>query len=74
MEGRPVSRILVDNMTTVNVLPSNMLKKLGKQEDDSLSTELTVTNFIGAVTRVKGILPIDLTINNLTSLMAFFVV
>lgn len=74
MEGIPVNRILVDNGATVNILPSTMLKKLGKQEHDLLSTELIVTNFTGGVIKVKGILPIDLTVGNLTLPIAFFMV
>lgn len=74
MEVRSVSRILVDNKATVNVLPSTMLSKLGKYKDHLLPIELTITNFTRGVTRVKGILPINLMIGNMTSLTTFFVV
>lgn len=67
MKGMPVNRILVDNGAAVNILPSAMLKKLGKQEHDLLPTEFIATKFTGGVTKAKGILSIDLRVYNLTS-------
>ena len=34
LEGVPVSRVLVDNGAAVNILPSSMIKKLGKTEKE----------------------------------------
>ena len=74
LNGRPVSKVLIDNGSTVNVMTLRMLRALGMSISDLIETEVTVSTFIGEVSKNLGILPIDITIGNKTSLSAFFVI
>ncbi|CAN1250073.1 hypothetical protein LINPERPRIM_LOCUS7327 [Linum perenne] len=70
----PVSRVLVDNGAAVNVMPTRMLKKLGKNTGDLNPTEVFVTSFNGGSTSAKGILPVVVGVGSQEKMSAFFVV
>ncbi|GKV41675.1 hypothetical protein SLEP1_g49174 [Rubroshorea leprosula] len=74
MEGTPINHVLVDNGVAVNVLPTCMLYKIGKSLDDLVHIEVTISDFIGGVNRLRGVLPVELTMENKTLMSAFFVV
>ena len=44
--GKPVSKVLVDNGSTINVMPLRMLRALGRSIDDMIETEVSVLAFI----------------------------
>lgn len=67
-------RVLIDNGVTINILPSRMLKVLGKNEDDLVPIGIVVNSFLGIVTLAKGVLPIELTIGTRKNASIFFVV
>ena len=68
----PVSKVLIDNGSTVNVMPLRMLRALGRSINDMIETEVAVSAFIGEVSKTLGILTIDITIGSKTALFAFF--
>ncbi|CAN1331700.1 hypothetical protein LINPERPRIM_LOCUS35435 [Linum perenne] len=70
----PVSRVLVDNGAAVNVMPTRMLKKLGKNTGDLIPTEVFVTSFNGGSTSAKGILPVVVGVGSQEKMSAFFIV
>ena len=74
LNGRLVSKVLINNGSTVNVMPLRMLRALGMIISDLIETEVVVSAFIGQVSKTLGILPIDITIGSKTSLSAFFVI
>ena len=74
LNGRLVSKVLINNGSTVNVMPLRMLRALGMIISDLIETEVVVSAFIGEVSKTLGILPIDTTIGSRTSLSAFFVI
>ncbi|GKV29580.1 hypothetical protein SLEP1_g38493 [Rubroshorea leprosula] len=74
MDGTPINRVLVDNGAAVNVLPTCMLYKIGKSLDDLVHNEVTISDFTGGVNRLRGVLPVELTVGNRTLMFAFFVV
>lgn len=51
IEGVPVSGVLVDGGAAVNILPWAVLRKLGKNEQDLLPTDLCISNFTGGISR-----------------------
>lgn len=69
-----MSRILVNNMATFNVLPTFILKNLGKKKFDMLLTNLIMTNFCGSIAQPLGILSIKLSMNLRTVEKIFFVI
>ena len=74
MNGRPMFRVLIDDRSAVNVIPSRMLATLGKIEKDLIPTDITVLAVTGEVIRVIGVLPMEISIGSKTSLTAFFIV
>ena len=74
LNGKPISRVLIDDGSVVNVIPSRMLAMLGRTEEDLIPTDVTVSAFIGEVTKVLGVLPMEITVGSKTSLTAFFIV
>ena len=74
LNGRPVSKVLIDNGSTVNVMPLRILRALGRSINDLIETEVAVFSFTGEVSKTLGILPMDITIGSKTALFAFFVI
>ena len=74
LNGRPVSKVLMDNGSVVNVMPLRMLRALGRRINDLIETKVVVSPLIGEVSKTLGILPIDITIGNKTTLFVFFVI
>ena len=74
INGRPVSKVLIDNGSAINVMPLRMLRALGRSISDLIETEVVVSSFTREVSKTLGILLIDITIGNKTSLYAFFVI
>ena len=74
MDGRPVNRVLVDNGAGVNILPTFMLRKLLKTENDLIATDVSVSGFAGGATKTKGVIPIEVKVGSKVATVAFFVV
>ena len=72
LNGRPVSKVLIDNGSAINVMPLRMLRALGRSINDLIETEVGVFAFTGEVSKTLGILPIDITIGSKTALSTFF--
>ncbi|OMO95998.1 reverse transcriptase [Corchorus capsularis] len=74
LDGVPMNRVLVDNGATVNLLPYASLKRLGRGDDDLIESNVTVSDFSGAITETRGIFATNLTVGSRTTISAFFVV
>ncbi|KAM1224601.1 hypothetical protein ACFX2G_044424 [Malus domestica] len=74
LEGVPFKRVLIDGRDAVNVLPYKQMKMMCKNEDDLISTNLTVSSFSEAITRTHGILPSEVDLGSKQIMLAFFVV
>ena len=72
--GKPMSKLLVDDGSIVNVMPLRMLKALGRGIGDLIEIEVSVSTFIGEISKTLGILPIDITVGSKNSLSTFFVI
>ena len=64
LNGRPVSKVLIDNGSVVNVMPLRILRALGRSINDLIETEVVVSTFTGEVCKTLGILAIDITIGS----------
>ena len=71
---KPLSKVLVDNGSTVNVMPLRMLRELAIGIGDLIETEVSASAFTGEISKTVGVLPIDITVGSKTSLSAFFVI
>jgi hypothetical protein len=74
MDGRPVNRVLVDNEAAVNILPTSILRKLLKTENDLIVTDVSVSGFASGATKTKGVIPIEVKVGSKIATVAFFVV
>ena len=72
--GKPVSKVLVDNGLAINVMPLRMLRALGRGIGDIIEIEVHVSAFTGEIFKTLGVLLIDITVGSKTSLSTFFVI
>ena len=56
--GKPVSKVLVDNGSTINVIPLRMLRALGRSIGDFIETKVFVSYFSCQLVSVVIPLPI----------------
>ena len=72
--GKPVSKVLVDNGSAINVMLLRMLRALGRSIGDLIEKEVSVSDFNREISKTLGILPININVGSKTSLSAFFVI
>ena len=49
LNGRPVSKVLIDNRSTVNVMPLRMPRALGISVNDLIETEVVVLPLLRSI-------------------------
>nr|AAX96785.1 retrotransposon protein, putative, unclassified [Oryza sativa Japonica Group]ABA92547.1 retrotransposon protein, putative, unclassified [Oryza sativa Japonica Group] len=74
IDGKLVSRMLVNGGAAVNLMPYSLLKKLGHGDDELKKTNMILNGFNGEPTEAKGIFSLELTAGNKTLPTAFFIV
>ena len=74
IDGKPVTKMLVDGGAAVNIMPYVMLRKLGKSQDDLTKTDMMLKDFEGVVSPALGALCVDLIISSKTLPTTFFVI
>jgi hypothetical protein len=52
-DERPISRMLVDGGAVVNLMPYSIFKKLGREDDELVKTNLMLNGGRGGATRWK---------------------
>ena len=71
---KPISKALINNGSTINVMSLRILRALGRSINDLIETEVAVSTFIREVSKTLEILPINITIGSKTALSIFFVI
>ena len=74
VDGKPVTKMLVDGGAAVNIMPYAMLRKLGKSNEDLTKMDTMLKDFEGVVSPAVGALCVDLTIGSKTLPSTFFVI
>ena len=72
--GIPMSKVLVDNGSAVNVMSLRMLRVLGSGIGDLIETEVSISGFTGEISKSLSVLPINITMGIKTSLSTFVVI
>ena len=72
--GKPISKVLVDNGPAVNVMPIRMFKEPERGIGDLIETEMSILAFTREIPKTLGILPIDIILGSKTSLSGFFMI
>jgi hypothetical protein len=71
----PIANMLVDGGVAVNLVPYSLYRKLGKQDDELVKTNMTLSDVgIDNSIKAKGVTFVELTIGAKTLTAAFFVV
>ena len=74
LNGKPISRMLVDGGAIVNLMPYSLYKKLGGKDEELMKTNMTVSGVGGGdPIGAKGVASMELTVGSKTLATAFFV-
>jgi hypothetical protein len=74
IDGIPIAKMLVDGGTTVNLMPYSLYRKLGKQDDELVKTNMTLSGVVtDSSIKARGVTSVELTIGTKTLAAAFFV-
>jgi hypothetical protein len=74
INGKPISRMLVDGGAIVNLMLYSLFKKLGGSDEELIKTNMTVSGVgAGEPMGAKGVISMELTIGSKTLATTFFV-
>jgi hypothetical protein len=74
LNGKPISRMLVDGGAIVNLMPYSLFKKLGCKDEELIKTNMTVSGVGGGEPMsAKGVISMELTVGSKSLATAFFV-
>jgi hypothetical protein len=74
INGKPMSRMLVDGGAIVNLMPYSLFKKLGGSDEELVKTNMTVNGVRGGEQMgAKDVISMELTIGSKTLATTFFV-
>jgi hypothetical protein len=74
VNGKPVTRMLVDGGAAGNLMPYTMLRNIGKSEEVLTQTDMMLVDFEGNISPTQGAICVELTISSKTLPTAFFVI
>jgi len=74
INGKPITKMLVDKGTNVNLMPYSIFRKHGKKSKDLCPTDMPLTNFSGNISVTKGVVCVELTVGSKSLPTTFFVV
>jgi hypothetical protein len=74
IDGIPIAKMLVDGGAVVNLMPYSLYRKLGKQDDELVKTNMSLRG-VGTNSSIKarGVTSVEITIGTKTLAAAFFV-
>jgi len=74
LNGKPISRMLVDGGAIVNLMPYSLYKKLGGKDEELIKTNMTVSGVGGGdPISARAVASMELTIGSKTLAITFFV-
>ena len=74
VDGKPMSKILVDEGASINLMPYTTFRKLGKGPRDLIETDMMLKDFGGNASKTRGAINVELIIGSKTLLTTFFVI
>ena len=66
VDGKPMTKMLVDGNANVNLMPYTTYRKLGKTHADLVKIDMTLKDFGGNPSQARGILNVEFTIGSKT--------
>jgi hypothetical protein len=74
IDGKPISRMLVDGGTAINLMSYSVFKKLGREDDELVKNNLMLNDVGGNPMEAQGVISMELTVGSKLLATAFFVV
>jgi hypothetical protein len=74
IDGKSISRMLIDGDAAVNLVPYSVFKKLGREDDELVKTNLMVNGVGGNPMEARGVISMELTVGSKSLTTAFFIV
>jgi hypothetical protein len=74
IDGKPISRMLIDGGAAVNLKPYSVFKKLGREDDELMKTNITLNGVGGNPMEARGVISMELTVGSKSLTITFFVV
>jgi hypothetical protein len=74
IDGRPISGMLVDGGAAVNLMSYSVFKKLGREDNELVKTNLMLNSMGGNPMESKGVISMELTIGSKSFATAFFII
>jgi hypothetical protein len=76
IEGKPISRMLIDTGAAVNLMLYAMFKKLGREDDELIKTNLTLNDVGGGGSpmEARGVISMEFTMASKSLATAFFII
>jgi hypothetical protein len=74
MNGKPISRVLVDGGAAVNLMLYSIFKKLGRKDDKLVKTNLTLNDVGGNSMEARGVVSMELTIRSKSLTTVLFII
>jgi hypothetical protein len=74
IDGKPISRMLIDGGAVINLMLYSVFKKLGREDDKLVKTNLMLNGMRGNLIEARGVISIELTIGSKSLATAFFVI
>jgi hypothetical protein len=74
IDRKPISRMLIDAGATITLMPYSIFKKLGREDDELVKTNLTHNGMGGGSMEARGVISVELTVGSKSLTTAFFVI
>jgi hypothetical protein len=74
IDGKPISRMLIDGGAAVNLMPYSVFQKLGREDDELVKTNLMLNGVGGNPMEARGVVSMELTIGSKSLATTFFVI
>nr|CAE75872.1 OSJNBa0042N22.17 [Oryza sativa Japonica Group]CAE76044.1 B1248C03.3 [Oryza sativa Japonica Group] len=74
VNGKPMSKMMVDGGAAVNLMPYTTFRKLGRNAEDLIRMNMVLKDFGGNSSETKGVLNVELTVGSKTIPTSFFVI
>jgi hypothetical protein len=74
IDGRSIARMLVDGGAAINLISYSIFKKIGREDDELMKTNLMLNGVAGNPMEARGIVSMELTIGSKSLAITFFIV
>jgi len=74
VDGKPMTKMLVDGGAAINLMPYTTFRKLGKGPEDLLEMDMMLKDFGGNASKTQGVVNVELMVGSKTLPTTFFII